>query len=213
MQLRSRANAAVFAAAGALFASPLPAHTSPDQQQNPIKTSELPAYATMLDGSRDAIPTYEAMWWLFGAVTAMEEDEATRGQKFLIDSIRLTPNSADGLVGHMRAAVGDMRIMGRKVSERTCSLRSELTSRAALADRLAQGDKELDRRREAHVTDIGKILTADEEAKVVAWVNDNTRTTMRIMKVDYAIYLDVEQLSPDMFLDRLCNPASATRNR
>lgn len=213
MQLKSRANASMFAAAGALFASPLHAHTFPDQQLNPIETSELPAYATILDGSRDAIPAYEAMWWLFGAVTAMEKDEATRGQKFLIDNIGLTPNSADGLVGHMRAAVEGMRIMGLNVSQQTCSLRSELTSRAALADRLAQGDKELDRRREAHVTDIRKILTADEEAKVVAWVNDNTRTTMQIMRIDYAIYLDVEQLSPDMFLDRLCNPLSSTRNR
>jgi hypothetical protein len=217
MTLSAHANANLLAlCSGALLGIALRTYASPDppdQQQHLIETSEtsaLPPYVTVREGSTDknSIPAYEAMWALFAAVSGMEGKQATSGRTLLIDDVGLNANAADGLHRYMRDAFEDIRTRAVQVREQTCAQRNRLTSRDALAERLVQTDEALDRRREAHVSNMQKIIAPDEQAKVAAWVDENVRTTMRITSFDYAIYLDHEQVTPEEFLDRLCDPPS-----
>lgn len=217
MKLSAHAKANLLAlSSGALLGIALRANASPDprdQQQHLIETSEtsaLPPYATLRDGSidKDSIPVYEAMWALFAAVWGMEEKEAISGRTLLIDDVGLTANAADALLRYMLDAFEDIRTGAMQVREQTCAQRNRLTTRDALIERLVLTDKEMDRRREAHVSNMQEIIAPDEQAKVAAWVDENVRTTMRITSFDYAIYLDHEQVTPEEFLDRLCDPPS-----
>lgn len=217
MKLSAHANACLLAlCSGALLGIALRTNASPDppdQQQHLIETSEtsaLPPYVTVRDGSidRNSIPADEAMWALFAMVSGMEGKEATSGRTLLIDDVGLTANGAAVLLRYMLDAFEDIRTGAMQVREQTCAQRNRLITRDALIERLVLTDKEMDRRREAHVSNMQEILAPDERAKIAAWVDENVRTTMRITSFDYAIYLDHEQVGPEEFLDRLCSPPS-----
>lgn len=186
----------------ATFGATLLSWSLPARAQDP---AGLPHYATLHDGTqnKNAIPLPEAMMGFFGMVLSIEESERGGGANFLEDAVGLDARSAEELFHYIRRAMDAINLRGLELNEQMCSRRESLVDRLALTREIMQMERLHRLDVEVRTYGISEALRLADSEKVLAWVDENLRPTIKMVTFDRE--KQIETLDPREAVGRMCD--------